>query len=134
MSSEWVYNFIVQAVIFTVILPVMPGNKMTEIHPKTPHLCQCTKCVEYPTGPTAELHRQINQLVVLLNEKHRRQFVGLLARQLGHGGVTRMAQVTGLSRNTISRGQREIASNDFSERIRAKGGGRPLTEKKHLAW
>jgi hypothetical protein len=76
------------------------------------------------------LHRQINQLVVLLNEKDRRQLVGLLARQLGQGGVTLMAQVTGLSRQTISRGQGEITSSDFTSRIRAKGGGRPLTEKK----
>lgn len=104
---------------------------MTEKQRKPPHFCQCTKCIEYPTSPTAELHRQINQLVVLLNEKHRRQLVGLLAWQLGQGGVTTMAQVTGLSRNTISRGQGEIMANDFSERIRAKGGGRPLTEKKY---
>ncbi len=76
------------------------------------------------------MHRQINQLVVLLNEKDRRQMVGLLARQLGQGGVTIMAQITGLSRNTIARGQGEIANSDFSDRIRAKGGGRPLTEKK----
>jgi len=106
---------------------------MIEKQLKTPHHCQCTQCVEYPTSPTAELHRQINQLVVLLNEKHRRQLIGLLARQLGQGGVTTMAKVTGLSRTTITRGQREITSSDFSDRIRAKGGGRPLTEKKHPA-
>ena len=100
--------------------------------PKIPHLCQCRKCIEYPTSPTAELHRQINQLVVLLNEKHRRQLVGLLAWQLGQGGVTTMTKITGLSRNTISRGQGEIMVRDFSERIRTRGGGRPLTEKKHL--
>ena len=114
-----------------VILQVMPGNKMTEKHPKTAHLCQCTQCIEYPTSPMAELHYQINQLVVLLNEKHRRQLVGLLAWQLGQGGVTTMAKVSGLSWNTIARGQSEITASDFSERIRAKGGGRPLTEKKH---
>lgn len=105
---------------------------MMEKYPKTPHLCQCIKCVEYLNGPTTELHRQINQLVVLLNEKDRRQVVGLLAWQLGHGGVTTMAQVTGLSRTTITRGQGEITAGDFSDRIRAKGGGRPLTEKKCL--
>ena len=103
---------------------------MTEKQSKTPHLCQCNQCVKYPTGPTAELHRQINQLVILLNEKDRRQFVGLLARQLGQGGVTTMAQVTGLSRTTIRRGQRELGASDFSDRIRAKGGGRPPVEKK----
>ncbi|MFN8459747.1 MAG: hypothetical protein U0401_34715 [Anaerolineae bacterium] len=41
-----------------------------------------------------------------------------------------MAEVTGLSRTTIIRGQSEISADDFSDRIRAKGGGRPLTEKK----
>ena len=102
---------------------------MTEKQAKTLHLCQCIHCVEYP-GPIAELHCQINQLVILLNEKNRRQLVGLLARQLGQGGVTTLAQVTGLSRTTIRRGQRELTSSDFSDRIRAKGGGRPLTEKK----
>ena len=80
----------------------------------------------------AELHRQINQLVILLNEKDRRQFVGLLARQLGQGGVTTMAQVTGLSRTTIRRGQYELSASDLGDRIRAKGGGRPLVEKKCL--
>lgn len=106
---------------------------MTEEQFKTPHRCQCSQCVEHPTSPVAELHRQINQLVVLLNEKDRRQFVGLLARQLGQGGVTRMAQVTGLSRTTITRGQQEIAAGEFSDRVRRKGGGRPLTDKKRPA-
>ena len=103
---------------------------MTEKQFKTPHCCQCKQCSEHPASPIAELHHQINQLAVLLNEKDRRQFVGLLARQLGQGGVTIMAQVTGLSRTTIMRGQSEISAGDFSDRIRAKGGGRPLTEKK----
>ena len=103
---------------------------MTEKPFKTPHRCQCTQCVEDPTSPMADLHRQINQLVALLNEKDRRQLVGLLARQLGQSGVTRMAQITGLSRTTITRGQGEHTHSDFSERIRAKGGGRLLTEKK----
>jgi hypothetical protein len=103
---------------------------MMEKQSKTPYLCQCIQCVEDATGPMAELHRQINQLVILLNQKDRRQFVGLLARQLGQGGVTTMAQVTGLSRTTIRRGQGELSASDFSDRIRAKGGGRPLVEKK----
>jgi hypothetical protein len=97
---------------------------------KTPHRCQCSDCVEQPTSPVAELHQQINQLVVLLNEKDRRQLVGLLARQLGQGGVTRMAQITGLSRTTITRGQQELAIGEFTDRVRSKGAGRPLTEKK----
>jgi hypothetical protein len=104
---------------------------MTEKQFKGPHQCQCTQCIEHPSSPVTELHRQINQLVVLLNEKDRRQMVGLLARQFGQGGVTRMAQITGLSRTTITRGQQEIAAGDFTDRVRSKGAGRSLTEKKH---
>ena len=107
-----------------------PGSKMTKKQFKTPHCCQCPYCVEPPTSAVAELHRQINQLVVLLNEKDRRQFVGLLARQRGRGGVTFRAEVTGLDRNTIKRGQQQLAASDFSDRVRRQGGGRPLTEKK----
>lgn len=103
---------------------------MTEKRCRSPHICQCAKCVQQPTGATAQLHQQINQLAALLNEKDRRQFVGLLARQLGRGGVTIMAEVTGLDRNTIRRGQGELAASDFSDRVRRQGGGRPLTEKK----
>lgn len=105
---------------------------MTKKGCRSPHICQCAKCIEQPTSATAQLHQQINQLAVLLNEKDRRQFVGLLARQLGRGGVTLMAEVTGLDQNTIRRGQRELASGDFSDRVRRQGGGRALTEKKSL--
>ena len=98
---------------------------MTKKRPRSPHLCQCAKCVQHPTSATAQLHQQINQLAALLNEKERRQFVGLLARQLGRGGVTVMAEVTGLNRNTIMGGQGEIAASNFNERVRTKGGGRP---------
>ena len=105
---------------------------MTEKRRKSLHICQCAKCIESPSAATAQLHQQINQLAAMLNEKDRRQFVGLLARQLGRGGVTIMAEVTGLNRNTIRRGQREIAGRDFTDRVRVKGGGRPLVEKKPL--
>lgn len=100
---------------------------------RNPYICPCAKCVEQPSSAIAQLHQQINQLAALLNEKDRRQFVGLLARQLGRGGVTRMAEVTGLDRNTIRRGQQEIATCDFSDRVRHQGGGRLLTEKKPRA-
>jgi len=73
----------------------------------------------------------INQLVKTLNEKQRRQFVGFLAKQAGYGGIQRMAQITGLHRDTISRGQRELEeAQDEDGRIRRQGGGRHLIEKK----
>jgi hypothetical protein len=101
---------------------------MTEKRHKSPYICQCAKCVGFSTAATAQLHQQINQLATMLNEKGRRQFVGLLARQLERGKVTLMTEVTGLNRNTIRRGQREIATSDCTDRVRIKGGGRPLIE------
>lgn len=107
------------------------GSQMSDQGYKSVHICQCRHCVQQPSSATAQFHQQINQLAAQLNEKDRRQFVGLLARQLGHGGVSLMAEVTGLDRNTIKRGQDEIGASDFNGRVRHQGGGRPLTEKKH---
>ncbi len=97
---------------------------------KTPYVCQCWRCVTYPNGSIAQLHTSVNQMVSVLNEKERRQFVGLLALQLGHGGSQAMVEVTGLSRNTIARGRCEIKEGNCGGRIRAAGAGRPAIEKK----
>lgn len=100
---------------------------------KTPYVCQCWRCVKSSNSPLAQVHSSINELVSRLNEKERRQFVGLLALQLGHGGIQTMAEVTGLSRNTIARGRREIKAGDSGGLIRAVGAGRPSVEKKSLS-
>lgn len=93
-------------------------------------LCQCTQCLERPDTPTAELHSQILEMVALLNEKHRRQFAALMALQFGHGGIRQVAEITGLSRNTISKGKRDLIEANFNSQVRAAGGGRKLVEKK----
>ena len=73
----------------------------------------------------------VNELVQMLNEKERRQFVGLLAKQHGLGGIERMVEITGLHRATISRGQKELENETTDEgRVRSHGGGRKLSEKK----
>ena len=59
--------------------------------------------------------------------------VGLLALQLGHGGIQAMVEVTGLSRNTIARGRREIKVGEGGGRVRAAGAGRTSVEKKSLS-
>lgn len=65
-----------------------------------------------------------------LNERQRRLVAAVQARILGHGGVTRVARASGLSRQTIHRGLRELDAEDLApERIRKSGGGRkPLRE------
>jgi hypothetical protein len=77
------------------------------------------------------LHVGINRVVVSLDERRRRRFVGLLASQYGYGGVQHVARVTGTSRTTILRGRRELEQGDLasSGRVRALGGGGMFSEK-----
>jgi hypothetical protein len=66
-----------------------------------------------------------------LDEKSRRRFAGLWAAQLGWGGIQRIVSITGLSRPTIARGQREVEREGEkpTRRVRRRGGGRQRVEK-----
>jgi hypothetical protein len=71
----------------------------------------------------------------LMTERLRRQWAACEADTLGRGGVSLVAQATGLSRTTIWAGRRELqqrrdrpAETLNPERIRAPGAGRPLVE------
>lgn len=74
----------------------------------------------------------MNRALAGLDEKHARRVLGLLAEREGHGGIARLSRVTGLSRTTILRGQRELVGPDPTpkDRVRRPGGGRPTLEKK----
>jgi hypothetical protein len=106
---------------------------MTKSNEKPLHICACPDCRRHPHSPIAKLHLGINRVATTMDEKSRRRFVGLLATQQGWGGVQQMSQITGLSRTTILRGQREIERTDpprsRRKRIRRRGGGRPRVEK-----
>jgi hypothetical protein len=70
-----------------------------------------------------------HSLSVEMDERLRRQWAAAEARELGWGGVTMVAQATGLSRTTITAGRRELelpAQRRAAEatRIRRPGGGR----------
>ena len=79
-------------------------------------------------------HRAINRVMAELDERGRRLFAGILARQHGHGGIQQVAEITGLNRMTIRRGLRESERGqaEFSDRVRRPGGGRKCVEKKRL--
>lgn len=78
-----------------------------------------------------EYHQAINRVLVELDEHGRRLFTGLLAKQLGRGGIQRLAEITGLNRMTIRRGLREVNGlRRQPERVRGPGGGRKPVEKK----
>src|SRR5215211_9491275 len=95
------------------------------------HQCTCKSCQLHPHGKIAKQHKAINRVLVELNERNRRRFVGVLANERGRGGTAQLAEVTGLSRTTIARGRREIerANKKRSAQIRQAGVGRPLVEK-----
>ena len=66
-----------------------------------------------------------------LNEVQRRVAVGAMARALGRGGKTRVAEASGMSRNTVIKAQTEVEAGMVpSDRLRAPGGGdKPAIEK-----
>lgn len=99
---------------------------------KRTHRCSCRECRSRRDVEVAEYHRSINRVIQELDERNRRLFAGLLARQFGRGGIQRVLEITGLSRVTIRRGLRECGELQPDElaRIRRVGGGRKLIEKK----
>lgn len=68
-----------------------------------------------------------------LNELSRRRWVASEARALGRGGVSIIFRATGINRNTIMKGIKEIESKKAIEpnRLRKKGGGRKKTIEKN---
>ncbi len=79
----------------------------------------------YPPKTEETMCRYYNSL----NEKDRRRFAGFEALRSGHGGRSYIAGVLGCSRNTVSKGAREVSNlstKEVEQRIRKKGGGRKV--------
>jgi hypothetical protein len=98
--------------------------------------CCCLACQDHPKGAVAVDHQAINRVLAMLDERQRRLLAGLLAMRRGHGGILRLAEITGLSRTTIRRGMAELRRGIglTTRRIRKPGGGRKPMEKKSLPW
>ncbi|MBI3869837.1 MAG: hypothetical protein HY299_15045 [Verrucomicrobia bacterium] len=84
---------------------------------------------------SSQEHQAVQAAIVLfyslLDEKQRRIFAGLESLKLGHGGDRKLAQLLGLSEETVARGRRELADNEvLPQRVRRSGGGRQKVEKK----
>ena len=97
------------------------------------HKCGCPNCQQAADHPDKKQHQQMNLFLSRLDEQQRRWYVALEANRLGHGGVRRLTQVTGLDEKTIQRGQHELAhelADRPTEQQRLPGGGQPAVEKK----
>ena len=92
--------------------------------------CDCRACRQKPRSRLARVHRSINRLLASSDERIRRLFAGFLSEQMGAGGVSQLARITGLDRKTIAKGRRELHDRDFTDtwRVRRCGGGRKTVE------
>ena len=74
------------------------------------------------------ISKRFEILKPLFNERLRRQFAAAEAMAIGHGGVTIVAEATGVSRRAITAGCKELKSLDkndiLKQDIRKKGAGR----------
>ncbi|MCK4277044.1 MAG: ISAzo13 family transposase, partial [Phycisphaerae bacterium] len=77
-------------------------------------------------GNERMLTAKYDALKMALNERTRRLWAGTEAVAWGRGGIAAVRRVTGLSRNTIVRGMREMTQANplHVGRLRAPGGGR----------
>jgi hypothetical protein len=86
------------------------------------------------------VRRKVELLRPLMNERMRRHWAACEAWTLPRGGITLVAQATGLSRTTIGAGRRELQHPDDVpadlpwERSRQAGAGRPFREAADPTW
>ena len=81
------------------------------------------------------IRQKFASLDPIMDERVRRQWAASEAMALGWGGVSLTAQATGLARNTITQGVRELEERQarpetaVTQRVRRVGAGRkPVTE------
>ena len=83
----------------------------------------------------------VQKTIPMLNETQKRWFLAIGADLLGHGGVKQVSEISGVHRNTISHGLKEIHSEEFETRVttfseadgnvRSKGQGRKSIKDKY---
>lgn len=83
---------------------------------------------------TSDTERRWLRVLSTLNEAQARLFVAERALELGRGGISRLCELTGMSRPTIYKGATELRAKKRpltaqSERIRRVGGGRKRVEE-----
>jgi hypothetical protein len=78
---------------------------------------------------TSEVAKQrIKAVLPLLNERQSRLFLASEAKAFGFGGISEISSISGVSRVTITRGVKELETDNGSQlgeqRCRREGGGR----------
>lgn len=71
----------------------------------------------------SKLLQKLERVIPLLNERQKRLFVAAEAEQIGYGGITLLARLTGMSRVSIHSGLADLGT-ELKGKVRAPGGGR----------
>lgn len=73
-----------------------------------------------------QIRDKYRKLLPVMTERSRRIWAATEAQALGRGGISAVARATGINRNTIMKGLRELESPEMltPDRIRRPGGGR----------
>lgn len=78
------------------------------------------------------MEERIEMMLPQLNEMQKRLFLASEALAYGRGGIARIIQITGFSRNTIKRGISELQSGvKFDGKVRRSGAGPKFVEEKY---
>jgi len=70
------------------------------------------------------IRMRLAELFPTLNERQRRLLAAVEARECGWGGISFVASVTGMSRQTITNGMKELGQDVAFEKVRCEGAGR----------
>lgn len=110
------------------------GKRAEQLHLR--HTPVTAETLPFLRDPLTQTSDETKAAIILffstLDERQRRLYAGLESLRLGHGGDSRIAELTGLDVHTIAKGRSELIERDVQvERIRRPGAGRPPLEKKH---
>ncbi len=76
------------------------------------------------------MKEHIELMLPYLDEKQRRLFLASCANTIGWGGVKKVCEISGCSKDIVIRGKRELGNPDTDNgRIRKRGGGRKKIEE-----
>jgi len=92
--------------------------------------CTCSLCAV--NDESQATHARWIEMMSIFDERQARLYAAEKALALGHGGITLVAQVVGLSERTIRRGIRELQGGSLSRMpqwARRPGGGRKCAEQ-----
>ena len=79
------------------------------------------------------MEERIKMMMPQLNEMQKRLFLASEAIAYGRGGIAKVIQISGVSRNTIKRGIEELKNGkSYSGKVRNSGGGAKSVKEKYL--